>query len=379
MSDPVVSPFVGIGLAVPGLVAITLKLLKGWKNFMSSVKSTERDAELLKVRFEQLTLRYTSLQDILFEPNKFPFIEGRLFDHLLGDQQCILQVMFQELARVLYTCYKLESSRNINLVRPSTEDVTHDITLSPQELAELFSEAGFVPRHGSPRFRMSWREIRWAASTKERVEGLIDQYEEWQKRIRETMEDFWWPLSFFDKFANLQSFESDKDCKIVGFTDHSSLRKLLVPDAPSRLDLELKHSLAPMDDTSVPLKMTSQLEEQRVLVEVMPFKPDRDGFMPDVLRRRFSTIAALLHVQSDDDFGVLHCLHWREEQKYDGSVLKTSFQLISAFPSGSPPEFRTLAETIKLWRGSDKPSLDCRLQICYVLARTISLCHSVGW
>jgi hypothetical protein len=379
MPDLVVSPFVFVGLAVPGLIDLTLKLLRRWKDFIVSMKTAEKNAELLSTRFEQLTRRYSSLQDVLFGENKFKFVDGRVFDHLPADQQLILRAMFRELARLLYACYCLESSRNVNLVRSSNEDVAQDITLSPEELAELFSEGAFEPKHGSTRIRMSWRNFTWAVSTKKRVEELIDKYEEWQKRIRETLEDFWWPLSFFDKFTNLQSLELDEDCRTVGIIDHSSLRKLLVPDAPLQPDLEFRSSLGPMENTSVPLRKRSQLGEKRVLVEIMPFQADRDGFMPEVLRRRFCTIAALLHAQSHSDFGVLPCLHWGEDQQYDGSVSKTSFQLVSAFPSASFLEFKTLAEVIKSWRGSHKPSLDCRLQICYILARTLSLCHSVGW
>jgi hypothetical protein len=87
----------------------------------------------------------------------------------------------------------------------------------------------------------------------------------------------------------------------------------------------------------------------------------------------------LLNTQEIDDLNVLHCLHWRHAQEYDGSVSETSFQLISSFPARLASEFKTLAEIIRSFRGIKKPSLDSRLGICHILAQTISQCMSVGW
>ncbi|KAE9369836.1 hypothetical protein N431DRAFT_485650 [Stipitochalara longipes BDJ] len=380
---PLVVPgMVGIGLGIPGLTTLLLKLLDEWKSFFRAMKTAERDGELLYTRFDHLTQRYIALQAVLFEEGKFDFVQGTVFQHLPADQQIVLKSMFLELARLLYAFLKLRQSRNISLVSPSTEGPPFDITLSPEQITELFAETEVVPRHGNPKLRMSWRDFSWAASNKKHVETLMEMYEDWLKRIRETMEDFWWPLSFFDKFSNLEALESDKDFETSGMVAHSRLRKLLLDDSPFRPTLELKGPLSilgELQDTSLPLRKIGNLDGQKVFVEIMPYKVDKYGFMPGELRRRFCAIAALLNTQEVDDLKVLHCLYWRHVQEYDGSFSKTSFQLISSFPPGSSSEFKTLAEIIRSFRGNKKPSFDSRLGICHVLAQTISQCMSVGW
>jgi hypothetical protein len=382
MVEPVVSPFVGIALGIPGLTALILKLLDGWKMFFRTIKTAERDGELLYTRFDHLTQRYMSLQAVLFQDGKFDFVQGTVFSHIPIDQQNVLQHMFLELARLLYAFFQLCQSRNISLVKPSPRDDSFDITLSPEQIAVLFLETDTVLRHGKPRLRMSWRDFAWAASNKKHVETLVDQYEDWLKRIRETMEDFWWPLSFFEKFSNLQALELDKDFEATGMAAHSRLRKLLLDDSPFRPTLELKgplNILGELKDTSVALRKTGILDGQKVFVEIMLYNVDNNGFMPIELRRRFCRIAALLNTQEVSELKVLRCLRWRRMQEYDGSVSKTSFQLISAFPAGFQEGFQTLAEIIRSWRGSQKPSLDRRLGVCHILAQTLSQCFSVGW
>jgi hypothetical protein len=167
-----------------------------------------------------------------------------------------------------------------------------------------------------------------------------------------------------------------------GMMAHSRLRKLLLDDSPFQPTFELigpPGRLKNLSDTSLALRKTAYLDGQEVLVEIMPFKVDKGGFMPAELRRRFCTIAALLNTEDVDELRVLRCLHWREVREYDGSVLKTTFQLISALPVGLGKEFKTLKEVVRLLRGERKPSLDVRLKMCHVLAQTICQCLSVGW
>jgi hypothetical protein len=382
MVDPVLSPFVGFAMAIPGLANLIHQLLERWKIFLGAMKTAERDGELLATRFDHLTQRYISLQAVLFDENKFDFIPGRVFDHLPSDQQNVLSRMFLELARILYAFLKLGQSRNISFLKSMEQEDPFDVTLSPDQVAALFEDQSAVPRHGDPRLKLAWGNFAWAVSNKQHVENLISQYENWLKRIRETVEDFWWPQSFFEKFSNMQALELDKDFRMSGMMAHSRLRKLLLDDSPFQPTFELigpPGRLKNLSDTSLALRKTAYLDGQEVLVEIMPFKVDKGGFMPAELRRRFCTIAALLNTEDVDELRVLRCLHWREVREYDGSVLKTTFQLISALPVGLGKEFKTLKEVVRLLRGERKPSLDVRLKMCHVLAQTICQCLSVGW
>ena len=94
MVDPVLSPFVGFAMAIPGLANLIHQLLERWKIFLRAMKTAERDGELLATKFDHLTQRYVSLQAVLFDQDKFDFIPGRVFDHLLSDQQNALRRMF---------------------------------------------------------------------------------------------------------------------------------------------------------------------------------------------------------------------------------------------------------------------------------------------
>lgn len=377
----VISPFVGIALGIPGLLNLTVQLLDKWKEFYRSMKSTELDGELLFTRFDYLTQQHSSLQAVLFKEDKFYFITGRVFDHLTPDRQNVLQDMFRELARLLYTFMILNQNRNISVVKAPSKNLL-DVTLSPEQIAELFADTEFVPSHGNPKLRLSRRNIAWASSNKKHVENFVNQYEAWLKMIRETMEDFWWPLSFFEKFSNVQALESDTDCLQSGIVEHSRLRKLLLEDSLFKPTLELKdpgRNLENERDTSWPLRKLAQLDKQDVLIETMPYKVDTSGFMPAELRRRFCTIAALLNVQGVDELRVLQCLYWKEVRVFDGSVSRSSFQLISALPAGLPKHFVTMEELLVLRRGNQKPSLECRLDMAHCLAQTLSECLKIGW
>ncbi len=382
MGDPVLSPFVGLGLAIPGLANLLYELVKKWKTCIQAMRDAERDAELLAVRFDHHTQRFVALQAVLFNHDKYNFISGRVFDHLSSDQQDVLRRMFLELARILYAFLQLGRTRRVGLFNLGGYDDTMDVTISPDEMLLLYEEEDVVPRHGKSKFKISWLNFAWAASNKKHVENLVDAYEDWLNRIKDNMEDFWWPQSFSKRFKNLLTLEADSDFQTSGMAEHSKLRRLLLNDTPLQDHLkfnEATHKLETKPGPGIRLREIATLDGSKVMIESMPFQVAQDGFISAELQQRFCRIAALLNTTDIGELSVLYCLWWREIKTYEAGRMRNTFQLISALPPTSSTNYYTLKDAISRLRSPFKPSLSCRLGMCHVLSETLAECLKVGW
>jgi serine/threonine protein kinase len=191
--------------------------------------------------------------------------------------------------------------------------------------------------------------------------------------VRDEIEDSWWPLSFFEKSLHLVAVEADRDAQTMGVAEHAGLRKLIVEDANLPPELELKDSdVLPglrFDDGNREL---SRFTGARVLVEYLQFEP-LDGFLPQILKRRFAEISALLHLQKDPDFRALHCLGYINRE-----VSLFRIDLVFETPA-STETVTSLLHLIKSGKSSFKPSLGSRFKLCHILAQSLSLFHSVNW
>jgi hypothetical protein len=91
------------------------------------------------------------------------------------------------------------------------------------------------------------------------------------------------------------------------------------------------------------------------------------------LQRRFSELACLLNQQKDPHFRALHCLGY-----IDSTFPRPEYQLLFQLPSISskPP-----VHLLSLYKSKQllKPSLGARFQLCFQLAQSMSLFHSVNW
>jgi len=369
---------VGLALAAIPLVPVASKLLRLWIQFIDDARDSDRDWEKIRKRFDQNCHRYASLQNVLFLDEKFPFVRGRLFDDLPSPSQQTIFAMLRELPVLLYKYYLIESRRTGSgsqkyLDFSNNNTLASAAILNQEEMELLFREDGWVPDEVTPKSTLfSKRNIWWAMRTKTRVEHLLVEYDEWLRRMRETVEDCWWPLSFFDKYVNVKSLEDDPDCQKVGLSLSAGARKLLLSDAVFDR-LELPDPLRRMARFDNYTRSVALLGNSPVLVEELHYDPDDDGFLPDTLKRRFEQIAALLKQNKDAEFRALPCEGYKQ-----CTSAEPNFQLVSRIPEAVDPQPQTLFDIISSV-SFGKPSLGDRFLLGHQLSQSMSLFHSVGW
>ncbi|KAH0556922.1 hypothetical protein GP486_005290 [Trichoglossum hirsutum] len=368
---------VGIALGAIALVPPTLNLIEFWTKFIGDVRRFGEDSAKLSLEFAQLSAKYRSLQNILFDEKKFSFLENSLYDNLPETDQVLVLSMLRELPRILYEYYLIEKAyeveHNHEKVKENLNqmDMTISVVLTPEQMQAIF-EGGEEPNVRSKSKILSLHNIWWVARTKKRIKKLLSEYEDWLDRIKATLERTWWPLSFFEKYQNLHSMEKDQDCKSLGVATAAGLRKLLLKDAPlsaivppQNLTLEIK----PFDGGQRGL---AQHPGGTVYVESLIYQPTKEGFLDSTLKHRFQEISSLLNRADDPEFHVLHCRNYAEIQ-----YPQPQFQLIFDLPANSsqkPVSLKSLIDAASL-----KSSLNSRIRLCYDLARSLSLFHSIGW
>src|SRR5207248_2141678 len=123
------------------------------------------------------------------------------------------------------------------------------------------------------------------------------------------------------------ALESDSDAQALGIAQYAGMRKLLVDDSKLPSDMKLTSPQLSVRSFDKAHRGIATYQNEDVFVEYLPYQPDKDGFLPSVLRRRFSEIACLLNQQKDAEFRAMHCIGY-----IDVSFPKTEFQLVFAIP-----------------------------------------------
>ncbi|KAF2470807.1 uncharacterized protein BDR25DRAFT_287024 [Lindgomyces ingoldianus] len=370
----------GLVLAAIALIEPTIKLINGTLDFIQDTNNFGKDAYDLGLKMSQQKSRYDSLQKVLFEDNKFPFINGKPFAHLPEEKQRILLAMLREIPQLLFEYYVTEVSYNLKPSREELSDSRNEeqglpTILTSKELETIFEKGSesevfsgvLYPKTG--KLQKMW----WSVRGKKRAVKLVAQFQDWLKRIRETLEDCWWPLPFFDKSSNLQVVEDDVDAQAVGVAQKAGLRKILLDDSRLPGDVKLSTPQLTVKGFDKACRGFSRYDDKDVFVEYLPYEPDKDGFLPRTLRRRFGEIAWLLNQQKDPEFRALHCFGY-----IDSSFPRKEFQLVYRVPENrgkSPKSLLSLYGDKKFPR----PSLGDRVSLCQLLAQSMSLLHSVGW
>src|SRR4051812_31742809 len=98
-------------VAAIDIAEVSIKVMKVGYTLVSDVKHYGTDAPKLGLKFQQLSHRYDSLQKVLFEAKKFPFLHGKkLFEVLPDYSQKIVVQLLLELLRLLYAHFALEQN-----------------------------------------------------------------------------------------------------------------------------------------------------------------------------------------------------------------------------------------------------------------------------
>jgi hypothetical protein len=367
----------GVALAAVALVPPTLTLIDFWIRFTGDVRRFGEDSVKLSFQFAQASSKYRSLQSVLFDEKRYPFVQKSIYDDLSETDQILILSMLRELPRILYEYYLIEKAyeveHNERIQADSNQtDLTMAVALTPEEMQTIFAD-GQKPEARVKSKILSFHHLWWAARTKKRTRKLLSEYEDWLNRIKATIEQSWWPLSFSERYENLQIIEQDPDCQNLGVAAAAALRKLLLKDAPMPGNMRLENVVLQVRRFDGSMRGLSQLQGVTYFVECLKYQPNKEGFLDETLRRRFQEISSLLNRAKDPEFHVLHCHKFAEVQHPE-----PEFQLIFDLPDGSHDKPVSLKSLIDSSSGV-KPSLGARFRLCHELARSLSLFHSIGW
>lgn len=151
-----------------------------------------------------------------------------------------------------------------------------------------------------------------------------------------------------------------------------------------RLDLHLKlqyiRILEPFEDHSLGLFNDPSAEEPRkVLIEWVRYDTHWEGSVSEEMYARMEAIAELLHESSKpEDLRVLTCLGFFHDPS------RFSFGFVYDFPNGisaSPrTRLRSLSAVLEETKNSrNRPSLDDRFKLAWLMASSLLEFHKVGW
>jgi hypothetical protein len=363
----------GLVFGVLGLAEPVTKLVFWWKKTIRDARSFDEGYRLLDLKFNQLADRYDSTLAVLFDEHKFGFLDGTLFSKLPEARQSRLLQLFEEIFRVLYDHYTLRSTYQ-DCIRepPPLNPLFPNPPVTAEELRLIFDSTHLIPTSTEKTSIFRQKALRWSMNGKRQAEKLNQRFDDWLKRVRDEVEDSWWPLPFFEKSLHLASVECDRDAQMIGVAERAGLRKLIVEDATLPPELELKdRDVLPGQHFDDGNRELSRYAGAHVLVEYLQFQPV-DGFLPQTLKRRFAETSALLHLQKDPDFRALHCLGYINRE-----VSTFRIDLVFEMPA-SMDAVTSLLQLIKSGK-SFKPSLGLRFKLCHILAQSLSLFHSVNW
>src|SRR5579862_7494402 len=195
------------------------------EDFFSDYKHLGRDVEKLRFRFSAEERRLNSLHAILFQPEKFPYINAseRLAEKLPAD-------VLQEIVEMLYQLERFLSEfsmtkKNFQMLQPSEQataanrsPMESEAVADPDRLKALNDERikiG-VSQEKTLSRSISWRQkTLWAVYDKRKTESFICEFEQWNLRIRQLLEDTWWPLSIFRTVESLRFLQTSNELKIL--------------------------------------------------------------------------------------------------------------------------------------------------------------------
>ncbi|KFX98258.1 hypothetical protein V490_02408 [Pseudogymnoascus sp. VKM F-3557] len=360
------------GLAI-GVISVIKPTAEAIVTLWSDTKNFGGDAERFRSRFSLQITRLNAFERMLFEANKFPHIQGRLFDQL-PENVCenfvdLLRQLYDLLEKyyVVQNRYSLDGSDESKLVgRIEALDVDErrSVILGIGKAGDAKSSKG-----------TNWtKKAKWIMTDKKSTEKLVTEFEAWTERVKSLLELAWWPLPFFSTVSQMEKLEEDKDASQSGMLEGIGMRKLLAAGS-SQISIETAKSLKISrlkftQTTSFQELEVGEIDGNRgVIVEYKNYEQDRTGSINEIVSRRILQLVALLHETKNDRFRILRCINFFDDVpgKRIGFVFENPVQ-------GIPASLNSMLISKRV-----KPGLGARMKLAYSLAESLGHLHSVGW
>lgn len=365
------------GLAI-GILTVIKPTAEAIHEIWSDAKAYGGDAERFRIRFSVQTTRLTSFERVLFEPNKFPLVQGRLFDQLPENVRENFVDMLRQLYELLQQYYAMQKRYSIEAGEKDGNGLNTDFAaMSVEERTAAFLAAGKAVDAKQAKSTSWMKKALWVMNDKKSAEKLVEQFEAWTERVKSLLELAWWPLPFFSTVSQMEKLEMDGDAGQVGMLEGIGMRKLLAPGS-SQVSVEVVKGLKVSRLEFKEVVKFQDLEvgmiagTKNVVVEYKNYEQDSSGSINERVSRRILKLVALLHETKDSHFRILQCINYFDDvaRKRIGFAYELPCPVTRIQPTSLD---------LKLCSKKLKPSLGTRMKLAHALTESLGHLHSVGW
>ncbi|KAI2462995.1 hypothetical protein F4781DRAFT_426720 [Annulohypoxylon bovei var. microspora] len=374
-------------LSVAGLALTALDQL--WKisertaELVSNFRDFDHDTKILEAKIKDDNTRTKALRQLLFDPSTI--YQGQsLFEQFDSEVQNHVQIFFEQAIGIIEQAHQLLSRRQAssspeetglvdNLSRSSTPSISILIA-TPNGSNTNLSQSHEVSKKPSRTFQ----RLRWSLLDKKRVEAIVREFSEVNKRIYDNIKLWCLGTSIGVDLQHLRHLEQDTNSRTLGFDVDARLQLAASTEQILPGTLEVQHSedarralysVVPVEEKFGVLQWDSKpmLVEYRSYAPESPVPVEMDSRTHDLVDK----LAKLLCQPKEVVFRTPSCWGWARQMQFN----RVAFMF--SVPEGSEAQPKSLYHI--LGSSSQPPSLGQRFALALQLARCISHLQLVKW
>lgn len=385
INEPMISSFLMDPLSVAGLALTAADQL--WKisertaELVSNFRDFDHDTKVLETKIKDDNARTKALRQLLFEPSTI-YQSQTLFEQFDPEVQNHIQIFFEQAIGIIQQAHQLLSRLQAlpdetNLVdkfsRLSTPSSSIFITW-PNGSNSSLSQTQDVSKKPSRTFQ----RLRWSLLDKKRVEAIVLEFSEVNKRIYDNIKLWCLGTSIGVDLQHLRHLEENTTSRTLGFDVDARLQLAASAGQSMPGTLEVQqiedarralYSVVPVEGKFGIMQWDSKpiLVEYRSYAPESPVPVEMDSRTHDLVDK----LAKLLRQPKETVFRTPSCWGWARQMQYN----RVAFMF--SIPEGCAPQPKSLYHIFG--SGSQPPSLGQRFTLALQLARCISHLQLVKW
>ncbi|KAI1771326.1 hypothetical protein F4818DRAFT_429798 [Hypoxylon cercidicola] len=370
-------------LSVAGLALTAVDQL--WKisertaDLVSNFRDFDHDTKVLETKIKDDNATTKALRQLLFEPST-TYQGQTLFEQFDPEVQNHIQLFFEQAIGIIEQACQLLSRRqasspdDTNLIDSFSRLSTPSNSIWSNGSNSSLSQAQEVSKKPSRTFQ----RLRWSLLDKKRVEAIVSEFSEVNKRIYDNIKLLCLGTSIGVGLQHLKHLEENTTSRALGFDVDARLRLAASAEQSMSGTLEVQqsedarralYSVVPVEGKFGIMQWNSNpmLVEYRSYAPESPVPLEMDSRTHDLVDK----LAKLLRQPKETVFRTPSCWGWARQMQYN----RVAFMF--SIPEGCAPQPKSLYHI--LGSGSQPPSLGQRFTLALQLARCISHLQLVKW
>ncbi|KAI1086826.1 hypothetical protein F5B19DRAFT_497971 [Rostrohypoxylon terebratum] len=371
-------------LSVAGLALTAVDQL--WKisertaELVSNFRDFDHDTKILETKIKDDNHRTKALRQLLFDPSTI--YQGRnLFEQFDFEVQNDIQLLFEQAIGIIDQAHQLLSRRQVSFLSEDAGLVDSTSKESiPLVAAPLGSNSNPFQLHEvSKKPSRTIQRLRWSLLDKKRVEALVREFSDVNKRIYDHIKLWCLGTSIGVDLQHLRHLEQDTNSRTLGFDVDARLQLATSTEqTPLWGTLEIQrsedarralYSVIPVEEKFGVVKWDSKpmLVEYRSYAPESPVPVEMDSRTHELVDK----LAKLLCQPKETVFRTPSCWGWARQMQLN----RVAFMF--SIPEDSEAKPKSLYHI--LGSGSQPPALGQRFALALQLARCISHLQLVKW